>query len=118
MNGKNLCIEGPQKMQGELLVQGSKNTALPVLAATLLGKGVFVLHHCPKISDVEHMLEMLEVAGCTVGREGHMLLIDTRQADQYCVTGNGAGKMRSTDYTAWQHSWKNASGRNSLSGRM
>ena len=83
-------------MQGELLVQGSKNTALPVLAATLLGKGVFVLHHCPKISDVEHMLEMLEVAGCTVGREGHMLLIDTRQADQYCVTGNGAGKMRST----------------------
>ena len=66
-------------MQGELLVQGSKNTALPVLAATLLGKGVFVLHHCPKISDVEHML-----------------LIDTRQADQYCVTGNGAGKMRST----------------------
>ena len=96
MNGKNLCIEGPQKMQGELLVQGSKNTALPVLAATLLGKGVFVLHHCPKISDVEHMLEMLEVAGCTVGREGHMLLIDTRQADQYCVTGNGAGKMRST----------------------
>lgn len=92
MNGKNLCIEGPQKMQGELLVQGSKNTAAAVLAATLLGKGVFVLHHCPKISDVEHMLEMLEVAGCTVGREGHMLLIDTRQADQYCVTGNGAGK--------------------------
>ena len=56
-------------MQGELLVQGSKNTALPVLAATLLGKGVFVLHHCPKISDVEHMLEMLEVAGLSVCME-------------------------------------------------
>ncbi len=83
-------------MQGELLVQGSKNTALPVLAATLLGKGVFVLHHCPKISDVEHMLEMLETAGCAVSREGHMLIIDTREADRYCVTGNGAGKMRST----------------------
>ena len=96
MNEKHLCIEGPQKMQGELLVQGSKNTALPVLAATLLGKGVFVLHHCPKISDVEHMLEMLETAGCAVSREGHMLIIDTREADRYCVTGNGAGKMRST----------------------
>ena len=83
-------------MQGELLVQGSKNTALPVLAATLLGKGVFVLHHCPKISDVEHMLEMLETAGCAVSREGHMLIIDTREADRYRVMGNGAGKMRST----------------------
>ena len=96
MNEKHLCIEGPQKMQGELLVQGSKNTALPVLAATLLGKGVFVLHHCPKISDVEHMLEMLETAGCAVSREGHMLIIDTREADRYRVMGNGAGKMRST----------------------
>ena len=42
-------------MQGELLVQGSKNTALPVLAATLLGKGVFVLHHCPKTVSYTHL---------------------------------------------------------------
>ena len=49
-------------MRGELLVQGSKNAALPILAATLLGRGIFILHHCPRISDVEHMLELLEDA--------------------------------------------------------
>ena len=43
-------------MQGELLVQGSKNAALPILAAAVLADGIFVLHHCPEISDVDHML--------------------------------------------------------------
>jgi len=83
-------------MRGELLVQGSKNAALPILAATLLGRGIFILHHCPRISDVEHMLELLEDAGCRVRWEGHMLIVDTREVCNYRVSGNGAGKMRST----------------------
>lgn len=96
MAENELYIKGPQRMQGELLVQGSKNAALPVLAATVLGQGIFILHHCPKISDVDHMLEMLEDAGCHVHWEGHMLIVDTRGLQNYRVSGNGAGKMRST----------------------
>ena len=53
-------------MQGELLVQGSKNAALPILAAAVLADGIFVMHHCPEISDVDHMLELLQTAGCRV----------------------------------------------------
>ena len=96
MDGNELYIKGPQRMQGELLVQGSKNAALPILAATVLGRGVFILHHCPRISDVDHMLEMLEGAGCRVHWEGHMLIVDTRELNNYRMSGNGAGKMRST----------------------
>lgn len=96
LDGNRMHLRGPQRMQGELLVQGSKNAALPILAATILGKGIFILHHCPQISDVEHMLELLEEIGCKCSREGHMLMVDTRDADQHCVSGNGAGKMRST----------------------
>ena len=96
MDRNRLYIKGPQRMQGELLVQGSKNAALPILAATLLGKGIFIIHHCPRISDVEHMLELLEDAGCRVRWEGHMLIVDTRELCNYWVSGTGAGKMRST----------------------
>ncbi len=96
MNGNELYIKGPQRMQGELLVQGSKNAALPILAATLLGDGIFILHHCPRISDVEHMLELLADAGCQTHWEGHMLIVDTRNFKNYRVFGHGAGKMRST----------------------
>ena len=83
-------------MQGELLVQGSKNAALPILAAAVLADGIFVLHHCPEISDVDHMLELLQTAGCRVRREGHMVILDTRSLDNHRITGSGAGKMRST----------------------
>lgn len=96
LDENKLYIRGPQRMQGELLVQGSKNAALPILAATLLGKGVFILHHCPRISDVEHMLELLADAGCRAHWEGHMLIVDTRGFCKYRLSGRGAGKMRST----------------------
>lgn len=96
LDENELYIRGPQRMQGELLIQGSKNAALPILAATVLAKGIFILHHCPRISDVEHMLELLEDAGCRAHWEGHMLIIDTRETGNYKVTGTGAGKMRST----------------------
>lgn len=96
MDRNELYIKGPQRMQGELLIQGSKNAALPILAATILGEGIFILHHCPKISDVEHMLELLVDAGCRAYWEGHMLIVDTRELRNYRVKGDGAGKMRST----------------------
>lgn len=96
MNENQLYINGPQKLQGELLIQGSKNAVLPMLAAMVLASGIFILHHCPKISDVEHMLELLEEAGCGVQWEGHMLLIDTRHLENEKIISSGAGKMRSS----------------------
>ena len=96
MGEEKLYVRGPQRMQGELLVQGSKNAVLPILAATLLGRGVFILHHCPRITDVEHMLELLEETGCRIKREGHMLILDTRDVKKWKIEGKGAGKMRST----------------------
>ncbi|MCC8138801.1 MAG: UDP-N-acetylglucosamine 1-carboxyvinyltransferase [Lachnospiraceae bacterium] len=94
MEEDRLEITGPQRMCGELLVQGSKNAALPMLAAMLLAEGVYILHHCPQITDVDHMLELLTDAGCLTRREGHMLIVDTRGADRCSLKGSGAGKMR------------------------
>ncbi|MCD8198354.1 MAG: UDP-N-acetylglucosamine 1-carboxyvinyltransferase [Lachnospiraceae bacterium] len=94
MEEDRLEIVGPQRMCGELLVQGSKNAALPMLAAMLLAEGVYILHHCPQITDVDHMLELLMDAGCLVHREGHMLIVDTRGAERCRLSGSGAGKMR------------------------
>ena len=52
-----LIIEGPTKLQGTIKVSGSKNHALPMLAAMLLTTEDVILHNVPDIADVEEMME-------------------------------------------------------------
>ena len=56
-------ITGGFPLDGEIAVQGSKNAALPLMAAAVLNKGVTVLFGCPRISDVFSMEEVLRSLG-------------------------------------------------------
>ena len=40
-------LRGGERLSGELTAQGAKNSVLPILAATILSRGVCVLHRCP-----------------------------------------------------------------------
>ncbi|MDE6673989.1 MAG: hypothetical protein K2K19_04140, partial [Acetatifactor sp.] len=63
-------IRGGVRLQGKVKVQGSKNAALPILAATILAEGESCLKNCPKISDVYRMLRLLQSLGGRVRWEG------------------------------------------------
>ena len=60
---ESLQITGGHPLYGELTVQGSKNAALPMMAASLMHKGLSVLRGCPRISDVFCMEEILKDLG-------------------------------------------------------
>ena len=45
-------IHGPCRIQGGLTVQGSKNAVLPIMAASVLNRGITVLENVPRIQDV------------------------------------------------------------------
>ena len=62
----NFCIEGGKKLEGEVHISGSKNAALPIIAATVLNGGISKLYNVPKIHDTEMMYKILENLGCTV----------------------------------------------------
>ena len=47
-----VTVEGGNRLEGEVLLQGSKNGTLPILAASVLCKGQVTLRHCPRISYV------------------------------------------------------------------
>ena len=49
---KGIRITGQIPLDGEVRIQGSKNAALPVMAAALLNRGTTVLKACPRITDV------------------------------------------------------------------
>lgn len=72
-----ICVVGGNKLEGSIYLQGSKNAALPILAASLLTEGVSVLENCPLIADVNEMLEILRDLGCRVWREKEHLYIKT-----------------------------------------
>ena len=63
-------IRGGRPLEGRLTVQGAKNSALPILAATLLAPGESVIENCPCLSDVDAALAILKGLGCRVWRRG------------------------------------------------
>jgi UDP-N-acetylglucosamine 1-carboxyvinyltransferase len=61
-----LVVKGGARLKGRVEISGSKNSALPILAATLLTPETCVLHNVPDLSDIRFMLEILRQLGATV----------------------------------------------------
>lgn len=59
-------VQGGNPLRGTLKVSGSKNSALPILAATLLTPEPCVIHNVPNLSDIRYMLEILKHLGASV----------------------------------------------------
>ncbi len=63
-------IQGGKKLSGSVEISGSKNSALPILAAALLlDKGESVIHNVPNLSDIDAMLKVLEHLGAKIDQE-------------------------------------------------
>ena len=75
-------INGGNKLFGEILLQGSKNASLPIIAATLLIDGVSVINRCPMISDTLAMKELLVALGCDVTRDKGLFKVDSRTCNK------------------------------------
>ena len=76
-----LFITGQKRLSGCVEVQGAKNSALPILAATVLTRGESVIYRCPDISDVEASQRMLRWLGLKASRSGEAVLV---QSDGLC----------------------------------
>jgi UDP-N-acetylglucosamine 1-carboxyvinyltransferase len=71
-----ILVTGGRALEGTVSVGGAKNSALKLMAASLLTPGVTVLRNVPAISDVEVMAEVLGHLGALVSRDDHSLRID------------------------------------------
>jgi UDP-N-acetylglucosamine 1-carboxyvinyltransferase len=72
-----LRIEGGRRLAGTLRVDGSKNAALPALAAALLADGPVTLRGMPMLHDTLNMTRLLGELGCTVDVDGSTVTIET-----------------------------------------
>jgi UDP-N-acetylglucosamine 1-carboxyvinyltransferase len=92
----SIKISGGIPLSGKVAVQGSKNAALPMIAASVLCEDVTILHNCPRIVDVYNMVAILQTIGCKVVWEHSSLIIDSTQVKSYEIPADLADKMRSS----------------------
>ena len=89
-------IEGGHRLSGRVKVQGAKNAALPVLAATVMSRGEMTLFNCPEIRDVHNMLSILRELGVEIECNtviGKTLTVDDlfEMGYEALFIGSGAG---------------------------
>lgn len=89
-------IDGGNELNGKVKIQGSKNTVLPIIAATILCEGVTNIYNCPRITDVYSMVDILRNMGCKVDFEGNILTIDSTHIDNCDILPSFTGKLRSS----------------------
>jgi len=77
----SLIVRGGHRLDGTLRASGSKNAALPIMAATLLTQGVCQLERIPVLRDIETMFTLLSSLGATVSRAADGgVRVDSNQA--------------------------------------
>ena len=91
-----IVVEGGTPLSGEVRISGAKNSALKLIAASLLGHGESVIHNVPLISDITVMSKVLETLGARISREGHTLTVDTTDVNTWETPYELVSKMRAS----------------------
>jgi UDP-N-acetylglucosamine 1-carboxyvinyltransferase len=98
---ERIVIMGGAPLKGEVRVSGSKNSSLPIIAASLLAaKGECVLRNVPHISDVETMMSVLRGVGADVRREGDAVIINAEHLSTHVAPEEPVRRMRASFYVA------------------
>lgn len=90
-------VHGGHAIEGDVHVSGAKNSALKLMAATLLAPGTTTLTNVPNISDVHVMGKVLKGLGATIEvADEHTLIIDTSAVDSWEAPYELVAKMRAS----------------------
>ncbi|MBI3735565.1 UDP-N-acetylglucosamine 1-carboxyvinyltransferase [Candidatus Sumerlaeota bacterium] len=93
-----IVVQGGKRLQGEIKVSGSKNAALPQMAACMLAPGKSTLRNIAYLRNIETMADMLNFVGCATKREDDRLTIDSASFNLAEAPYDMVRKMRASIY--------------------
>ena len=77
-----IVINGGERLKGEVRISGAKNSALPLMAATLLSEGVNTITNIPRLRDVDTFSKLLKYTGAEIKKDSDgKLLVDTSKTN-------------------------------------
>ncbi len=93
---QNFVITGGNRLSGEINLQGSKNSALPIMAGAFLVSGECVLKSCPVLTDVYSASRILNRLGCKCRLSSGEAVIDSSGASSFEIPDELMREMRSS----------------------
>lgn len=93
---QKFVIRGGRRLEGDIVVQGAKNSALPILAASLLCEGESVLENCPKLSDVYAACRILSSVGCRCEMQERTVIVRAEPSGEAEIPETLMQEMRSS----------------------
>lgn len=87
-------ITGGVPLQGEITISGSKNAALPMIAASVLISGETILQNVPRLRDTELMLRILEFLGAKTTFQNGTVSIDTKHLESRPIPAELVSRLR------------------------
>ena len=91
---KKLEVFGASKLKGQVVISGSKNASLPILAATLLSNKKIILSNLPRVKDIETMILLLKSLGSTVEDNKKIIIINNNKQAKTFAPYNLVKTMR------------------------
>lgn len=88
-------LTGPTSLNGEVVISGAKNAALPILFAAILAEKPVEIQNIPKLKDIDTTLELLSQLGVKCTRNGSIHL-DAGQVNNYCAPYELVKTMRAS----------------------
>lgn len=89
-------IEGGRRLEGTVSISGSKNSSLPIIAATILNAGKTTLYNVPNIQDTQMMFKILQLLGAKVEKKNGKIKIDASKIEKFEIPQDLMHKMRSS----------------------
>ena len=93
---QKFVITGGKRLNGEIELQGCKNSALPIMAAAVLVNGKCILDSCPNLTDVYSASRILNSIGCKCSIAGNTAEIDSVSVSGNAISEKLMGEMRSS----------------------
>ncbi len=87
-------IDGGRSLRGDVTVSGSKNAALPMIAASVLCSGETVLHNVPRLRDTLKMLEILTFLGAETSFQENTVRIRTNNLQSKMIPAELVSSLR------------------------
>ena len=93
-----LTIEGGHQLSGEIKISGAKNSAVALLPAAVLAHEKSTIYNVPEISDIEYLIDIMNLLNCKVTHKDDALIIDTSNLQNKPIPEELSVQMRASYY--------------------